>query len=453
MNRLWISLGIVILSCWTNLPAWGQSIETFILPAEPFSVHWIEQIMQIGPEGDVWLIIPMPQRLMRISGNQIECVFDSGIMNGLHRLTVSPDGTIWIADFQYFYSREDGGLHASGIEIPASGPEFHIIDAPMIDADGRMYLRTNRLLFGKQAGSSIWEVECGQSPAVMFGAYQFDWSFLVSATELWTEVSNFKHDSPQLCEIDLDAGVVKAEYDQHYLCFDAKDSEGLYWFAGGNGVSTFDRQDISQYCSPGDGMRFNWPMVLTADWTVWVTAFGPDWEARGVVRIQGDERRLFTTDDGLLTNSCWQPKIDYDGRMWLFNENDDGVIGLSCISDGGWPPMRLMLHCVETPEGIAVEAQVINNGPVVGVDVYVALELNGQLLYWPNWQPEPHANQINLRPGHNQTATIISAPRATIPPGAYKFWGCMTGRNTQKLIGPIDRKFESLTVEVGDEQD
>ncbi|MCD6328469.1 hypothetical protein J7M28_13080, partial [bacterium] len=169
---------------------------------------------------------------------------------------------------------------------------------------------------------------------------------------------------------------------------------------------------------------------------------------RGVVRIQGDERRLFTTDDGLLTNYCRWPKIDYDGRVWFFSANDEGVIGLSCISDGGWPPMRLMLHRMETPEGVAVEAQVINNGPVVGVDVYVAIELNGQLLYWPDWQPEPHANQINLSPGHNQTATIISAPRATIPPGAYKFWGCMTGRNTHKLIGPIDRKFESLTVEV-----
>jgi len=25
---------------------------------------------------------------------------------------------------------------------------------------------------------------------------------------------------------------------------------------------------------------------------------------------------------------------------------------------------------------------------------------------------------------------------------------CMTGRGTQKLIGPIDRKFEALTIEV-----
>ena len=149
-----------------------------------------------------------------------------------------------------------------------------------------------------------------------------------------------------------------------------------------------------------------------------------------------------------MSHSCWWPKIDYDGRVWFFNANDEGIIGLSRISDGGWPPMRLMLREAGTDGTVAVEAQVINNGPVVGVDVYVALEMNGQLLYWPNWQPEPCPVQVNLRPGHNQTATIISAPRPNIPPGAYTFHGCMTGRNTQKLIGPLDRKFESLTVEV-----
>jgi len=108
-----------------------------------------------------------------------------------------------------------------------------------------------------------------------------------------------------------------------------------------------------------------------------------------------------------------------------------------------------MLHQVATEGTIAVEAQVINNGPVVGVDVYVALQMNGQRLFWPNWQPEPSPVQVNLRPGHNQTATIISAPRASIPPGSYTFYAWMTGRGTQKLIGPLDRKFETLTVEVG----
>ena len=134
----------------------------------------------------------------------------------------------------------------------------------------------------------------------------------------------------------------------------------------------------------------------------------------------------------------------------MINQEEDtfDILGLSRITDGGWPPMRISLNRMETPESIAVEAQVINNGPVVGVDVYVALELDGQLLYWPNWQPAPSPVQVNLRPGHNQSATIISAPRASIPPGTYTFWACMTGRNTSKLIGPLDRKLEVLTIEV-----
>ena len=112
--------------------------------------------------------------------------------------------------------------------------------------------------------------------------------------------------------------------------------------------------------------------------------------------------------------------------------------------------MRLMLHEVATGETIAVRAQVVNNGPVVGVDVYVAVELNGQLLFWPTWQPEPYANHVNLRPGHNQTVTIVEASKKDVPLGEYTFWGCMTGRNTTKLIGPLDRKFETLTIEVAE---
>jgi len=60
----------------------------------------------------------------------------------------------------------------------------------------------------------------------------------------------------------------------------------------------------------------------------------------------------------------------------------------------------------------------------------------------------PFPNQVNLRPGHNQTATIIDMPRESVPPGSYTVYGCMTGRNTQKLIGPIGRKFEAVLFEV-----
>ena len=68
-----------LLLCIPSL-ALPDVVETFILPAEPISAHYIEQIMQIGPEGDIWLTLPDPQRLMRISGDDMQCVFDSGIM-------------------------------------------------------------------------------------------------------------------------------------------------------------------------------------------------------------------------------------------------------------------------------------------------------------------------------------------------------------------------------------
>ena len=429
--------------------ALSNVVETFILPMEPVPV-WCSDFMddgrEVGPEGDIWLILPMPERLMRISGDQIQCVFDSGIMvNGGPPLTFSPDGPLWIGNFKYVYSPEQG-LHESGLEIPPtySGPGASTgVWRPMIDMNCRMFLCGGSSSWDYHS-SCVWEVRSGESPLKLFEAQDLQFPFLVSADEFCAYIPN--HWGGQESEIDLDASVVKGEYGDFRIRMDAEDSEGLMWFAGYTGISTFDHGDFSRYCEPGDGVSFQWPLVLTADWTVWVgTATAGALRIRGA---QGEEQRFFTTEEGLLTNRCRYPKIDYDGRVWFFNANDEGIIGLSRITDGGWPPMRLMLHRLETPEGIAVEAQVINNGPVVGVDVYVALELNGQLLFWPNWQPERCPVQVNLRPGHNQTAVIISAPGSSIPPGSYTFYGCMTGRNTQKLIGPLDRKFESLTIEI-----
>ena len=70
---------VIIAFAVSSVPSSG-AIETFILPAEPISVHYMEHIMQVGAEGDMWLTLPMPERLMRISGEDMECAFDSGIM-------------------------------------------------------------------------------------------------------------------------------------------------------------------------------------------------------------------------------------------------------------------------------------------------------------------------------------------------------------------------------------
>jgi hypothetical protein len=229
----------------------------------------------------------------------------------------------------------------------------------------------------------------------------------------------------------------------------------LLWLTTGPSIATFDGNTFSVFAE-GDleNLWYHEP-VLAADGAVWSVEadYYPYYATSyfGIARFTNGEKRTFTIEDGLrTTGSVHAPVIDYDGNVWLLSFSLGlGDLGLSRIADGGWPPMRLMLNRLETLESISVQAQVINNGPVVGVDVYVALQVNGQLLFWPNWQPEPSPVQVNLRPGHNQTATIISAPRSSIPPGTYTFWGCMTGRNTQKLIGPLDRKFESLTIEVG----
>ncbi|MBN1593660.1 MAG: hypothetical protein JW941_10505 [Candidatus Coatesbacteria bacterium] len=446
--RILIFLGVtILLSLIAHATAQCARIESFLLPSPPIYSDAAEGMAQVGQSGDPWLILPMPLRLIRLSDADFECVYDSAIMTEwpMH-LTCAPDGRLWIGYFEYVYS-SDIGLHPSGIDIPsyymAAGSYISIAD-PMIDADGRLFLRGISSSWGVQS-TSIWELIPRGNPISVFEIYHLDRPFLVSANEMWAEAALFRPDPSELTEIDLNASEIKGVYAAAPSQIDAKDAEGVFWSARWSGIYTFDRSQTALYCSPGDETAYKSPLALTANGTIWVANRAPIGK-QGIVRIQGDNIQLFTESDGLFTSCCSWPLIDYDGQVWVFSEASEGIVAINCISDGGWPPMRLMLRELATEGTIAVEAQVINNGPVVGVDVYIALELGGQLLYWPNWTSEPHANQVNLRPGHNQTATIIEMSRDQIPPGSYTVWGCMTGRNTQKLIGPIDRKFESVSV-------
>ena len=431
----------------------AQEIETFVfeLPSRGASG------LKVSPEGDIWFCLGEPTRLMRVSVDGVNCLIDTGAPYGPVEISISPDGTVWLDYFYYIYSYECG-LYRSEVNYRRS--RGHRPEGRAIDADSRMYLKFyNADQWYDRMNDDIWEVFRGREAVKRFDRYGIESLLVISARECWASTA-WKGGGGGLTLLDLEAGVQNGyfvggidEYDAYGIYPGAKDSNGLLWVNWGPCIGTFDGEDFSAFAEgEWGGLLYDRP-VLSADGTVWSMKW--DWDVPlGLARFSDSEERVFTPDDGLLADPCSSPVIDYDGRVWVLCNIPDlpyyepDIIGLSCISDGGWPPMRLMLHEVATGGTIAVEAQAINNGPVVGVDVYVALEMDGQLLYWPSWQPEPFPVQVNLRPGHNQTATIISAPLASIPPGTYTFHGCMTGRNTQKLIGPLDRKFESLTVEV-----
>ncbi|MBN2208378.1 MAG: hypothetical protein JW759_03690 [Candidatus Coatesbacteria bacterium] len=432
-----------------------------LCPAHTIDVFPFEQPggasrLQVGPSGDVWFSLSDPARLMRISNDAVECAYDSGVMDTApYHITITPDGVIWLEGFRYIYS-PDLGVYESDIQLPEEYYCFYLSDLGIADADCRMFVTGfgSSMVDPGYHDCRIYEVGPGIAPKFKYAGYYLDSILVVSARECWT-LGGYAHGgSSRLWRIDLDAGTLEAEYREPLGLPSAKDSEDLLWLNVGPPIGTFDGQSYSVFAEGDEHLWYHEP-VLAADGAVWsvestdASIRAPTYFA--ICRFADGQKRSFTVEDGLLSNWCESPVIDYDGRSWVLNRQFVPYypsVGLSRITDGGWPPMRLMLNRLDTPESLLVEAQVINNGPVVGVDVYIALQLGDRLLFWPGWGPTPCALQVNLCPGHNQTTTILELPRSQIPPGSYTFWGCMTGRNTQKLIGPLDRKFESVTVEI-----
>ena len=437
----------------------GQRIDTFWFHNDQGLTYYASKLA-VGPEGDIWFSIDQPTRLMHVLNDAIECVYNSGTDTGPYEITIAPDGTIWLNYGQKMYSPEAGACE-TGVELPESSEycQFDINSPTLVSSDCRLYIVASwDGWFSGNGGDTIYELVRGGMPKIRYDSrmarLNLDSVLIVSSSECWAYASEyFGGGFWELWRINLEAGALEAKYGDPVGLPSAKDSQGFLWLILGPSIVTFDGQSSSVFAEGDEeGLWYQKP-VLAADGAVWSVEAndicGRATTYFGISRFTDGQKRTFTVADGLLTNWCESPVIDYDGNVWLVSFSFGlGDLGLSRISDGGWPPMRLMLNRLETPDSISVEAQVINNGPVVGVDVYVALQMNGQLLFWPNWQPEPCPVQVNLRPGHNQTATIISAPPSSIPPGSYTFWGCMTGRNTQKLIGPLDRKFESLTIEI-----
>ncbi len=451
MHRLLIALLTACAVLLVNCPLCAERIiATFPFSPPPSWVHPNSRL-RVGPEGDIWFILSEPLRLMRIHESQLECMHEMPIYDLWDvDVAISPDGTIYIGNFQYEFTMETG-ITETGITRPSTTPTYYLKFA-QLDGDGRMFCVYYFWNYDTLVASpfNIYELHRDASFECRMSVRHIASVIAVCTDEFWiVNAYHHPHYYPpaSLMRLNLDTGQVEERHSDNrdelvgLLC--ARDYEGRLWMASED-ITVFDGEEFSTFAQHDPYNREAYTeLSIAADRTIWAVLAaetGP-----GIVRFTGDERRVFNTDDGLLTDgSPCPPAIDYDGNVWIVSTYQ----GISMISDGGWPPMRLMLHRMETPGSIAVEAQVINNGPVVGVDVYVALELNGQLLFWPSWQPTPCPVQVNLRPGHNQTATIISAPRSNIPPGAYTFWACMTGRGTQKLIGPLDRKFETLTVEV-----
>jgi len=427
--------------------------------------------LALCPDGSIWFCCGGPARVFRIRDDEFEQVhFLEGefVSDSEPFISFAPDGIVWFAQNwgwpyvnarpYFFFACPDRVLH----RLDFSPDPVSLCHGIFCDPMSRPYAEIH--YHGPYGGGFSFCRLNGGDVLDLFGALgtgHLTDPVFASAHDAWMGAygPNPQGSEPfqlGLYRISLDSRAVLAHYTAEDGISDENtyprfiDSEGRLWLWSDGEYMTFDGQSFQSVFPEVEGVELGNNLLAAADHTLWASVSDYGWNI-GVARLTSSGWELFNEDDGLPPLAVWPELIDFDGNVWgLAAATYDSGKFVWRLSDGGWPPMRISLAKRETPESISVQAQVINNGPVVGVDVYVALQQNGQRLFWPNWQPEPCPVQVNLRPGHNQTATIISAPRASIPPGNYTVWACMTGRNTQKLIGPIDRKFESLTVEVGD---
>jgi len=445
-------VGLLVFALLASTGIRAQQVTVFDSPGSP----------AVAPDGSIWVFPGDPPRLLRFDGDSFERIsvqgpdwFDLSCGGRVH---FAPYGQMWLEQLLpgiwdwsiYTYSAEKG-LTRSDLPFPRTYYSSFIF----FDPTERIYCKAA----AERRNSGVIYRVCPDGATVTFTALILSDPLIIGSNEAWVCAWTpywGKGDEAYrsgLYRIDLQTGEELANIrSDEYLPYDEKplavDDAGRLWFWGAGRLFSFDGSDFQTL---DDSMRddeFCEGLWMTTDGTIWtILRGGPFNERIGVRRFRDGSFRTFTSEDGISSNDVGAMIIDYDGNVWL---SDRIGAGLTRISDGGWPQMRLALNKLETPEAIAIVASVFNTQPVVGVDVYIACQIGASLLFYPNWMQEPSPIQINLYAGFNQSATIIEMPKASIPPGSYTFWGCMTGRGTQKLIGPLDRKFETLRIEVNE---
>ncbi|MBN1591716.1 MAG: hypothetical protein JW941_00545 [Candidatus Coatesbacteria bacterium] len=425
----------------------------------------------LGPDGAIWLCPGDPPRILRISEGSIEDVQidgpDTFEYEGPCHVAFAPDGVLWLAQngsfpppgmchFYTFDARD--GLSRAPIDADLSqeyceaiffdvDSELYAINYKWISRRDRISVMGSPELMPGMNYYRFWRLS-GDSPEAIFSAMDVSPAVAFGNGCAWLggySVNIYTGEVLKggLFKLNPENGDVLENYTSHDGISDEASSPrffdeiGRLWLVSGSEVLAFDGSQFEHLAHlGGNNPSFSDLLAMAEDGTVWVC------RDQAVYRYHGDQMGAYTGADGLPPGAIHDCTIDFDGNLWLMH---DGEV-LSRISYGGSPTTRLTLDSLETTDSIAIIANVFNTQQVVGIDVYIACQIEGSLVFYPNWTSEPAPTQLNLYAGFNETATIIEMPREQVPPGSYTFWGCMTGRNTQKLIGPIDRKFESVTV-------
>lgn len=466
LHRSSLALMAFVALTLIGLVSFAVDIENFAIPNPP--LFWEMSDLRVGPDGGVWFSCGTgPPRLMRASADGIECITDHGYRQGfLVRLAFAPDGTLWLwqktgglwGDVELYTYDEERGVLLSDLEVPPGGSSSQAWSHEVFfDIDNRVYCRVEDTDMVYYKYSWLYELTA-DGPIKLYEELNglINSPLLVTRRECLVGLNAGYGWKTGLYQIDLNTGgeALRCSTDESWRDGEiypaAMDSEGAIWFNWGPCIASFRNGRFSELAS-GIEYELEWSTPrLTADGTVWATknATEDSGERDSVGRFRGGVLREFTQDDGLLTDDYGETVIDYDGAVWVINYQGSYVRALSRVTDGGQPPMRITLRANDAAERVAVVASVLNNGPAVGVDVYIAIYLHGMLLYYPYWLPEPYPVQLNLQPGFFSTGTIIEERKSEVPPGTYTFYAAMAGRGADNYIGPIGGKVQSVTIQL-----
>ncbi|MBN1591879.1 MAG: hypothetical protein JW941_01370 [Candidatus Coatesbacteria bacterium] len=392
-----------------------------------------EHAFAVGPEGAVWICLGNPSRLLRIDGDSVEQmpIEGSATLNGDWGADVyfNPSGQMLLLEqgvadgyncdrFLYYYS-EDEGLSFSGVFLPSATT----CDGLLFDVQSSAYAI---LSYGEpcRTSSDIFELTAPH-PMCRYRSTNgpINSALIITKVEAWIGVNGGGVELANLgthqVARELGAGDGLSETGSYPV---TRDGLGSLWLISDGQIVTYSGSGVEVY-APGDSYR---RLVLSDEETVWAAS------DTFLARFTPDRMETFTVADGLLNMDIRQMLIDLDGNIWLRHPN-----GLTKIDAGDLPPQRLTVFETKVPDRIDASARLSNSGPAMDVDIYLAMELNGKILFWPFWDEAMYHYPASLLQGFSFSAVILEATDGLVTPGRYTFFSALAVRDSMRFIGGI----------------
>ncbi len=427
MNRIALSSIILCVIFCVSALCVAAEISTFLVHEDT------SHNMAVGPEGSIWLCLGHPPRMVKISGDEAEEVpFNghielrndwgadvyftlSGEMLVLEQ--GSPDGLDCNRFAYYFDERE--GLSYSGIIFPPATT----CDGLLFDAQGKTYAVMSHGA-PEPESSDIFEL-MAPTPVCRYRSTDgpINSALIVFLDDAWLGIRG-----EGLRHVNLRTWTVLGEYgsseglSEDASCPMARDSLGSLWLLSDGQIVTYSDSDAAVY-APGCDYSH---LMLADHETIWASSDS------FVARFSSDAITLFGVADGLVSTDVRQMLIDLDGNVWLRHPN-----GLTRIATSDLPPQRLSIYELRMPQKICAAARLENSGPPLEVDVYIAMELDGKILFWPYWDQTFFHYPVALFQGFGFDAIILDAWDGLIEPGTYTFFTGLAVRDSMRFVGGI----------------